>query len=76
METYLEYNLGPLYKLDSLVDRMLQAIDKEFLFKKDDAGAFVTRNLRDKTLGAAVNTYRKDQCEKTGFQRVSGAKTF
>ena len=67
IETYLEYNLGPLYKLDTLVDRMLDVVEKDFLFKKDDAGAFVTRNLRDEVLGAAVNTYRQNQREQDRF---------
>lgn len=67
IETYLEYNLGPLYKLDTLVDRMLDVVEKDFFFKKDDAGAFVTRNFRDKVLGTAVNTYRQNQREQDRF---------
>ena len=67
IETYLEYNLGPLYKLDTLVDRMLDVVEKDFFFKKDDAGAFVTRNFRDEVLGTAVNTYRQNQREQDRF---------
>ena len=67
IETYLEYNLGPLYKLDILVDRMLDVVEKDFFFKKDDAGAFVTRNFRDEVLGTAVNTYRQNQREQDRF---------
>ena len=63
-----EFNLGPLFHLRGLAEKMydLRIRPREYMYKKTAAGGLVSHFslLADPELGAAVRTHRKLQEEK------------
>ena len=69
METFLAFNLGPLFKLEKLVGRMMDVFGRDFLYKVDSAGNFATKNVKDRLVGSAVLEWRKQEEDKDHFPK-------
>ena len=55
---------------EKLVEEMYQAKKKEYLFKEDGEGRFITGHLVDDRLGSAIRTYRQSEVGKSRFPHI------
>ena len=64
--TFPEFNLGPLFLLDGLVDKLFNLKRREYIYKRKESGALAThfKHLADPDEGSSVKTYRKQQCDR------------
>ena len=56
-----------LHLLGPLVQEVYKRFNKEFLFKRNDRGLFVTKGLPEYILGSAIRNRRKREEEKARF---------
>ena len=65
-EVYLEFNLGPLFLLEDLVNEVFELKKKQYIYKEKPSGNLSTHfsRLADATEGSSVRTYRNRQVEK------------
>ena len=66
IEIYLEFNLGPLFLLEEIVQAVYDLKKKEYLYKQKPSGALATHfsRLADVNDGSSIKTYRNKQVEK------------
>ena len=70
-EVFLDVNLGPLHMCEKLVEEMYQAKKKEYIFKEDGEGRFISGiHLVDDRLGSAIRTYRQSEEDKSRFPHI------
>ena len=67
VQVYLEVNLGPIHLLGSLVVRVYDRFNRDYLYKRTYTGAFASINLKEYQLGATVRNRRKREEEKSRF---------
>jgi len=60
-EMMLEFNLGPLHKLEDVAQKIFELRHVEYLYRRTPSGALSTHfsRLRNHEEGAAVDTFRK-----------------
>ena len=65
-EVYLEFNLGPLFLLEDLVNEVFELKKKQYIYKEKPSGNLSTHfsRLADATEGSSVRTYRNRQVKK------------
>jgi hypothetical protein len=63
MLIFLEFNLGPLFMLQGLVDRIFELKKREYIYRRKFSGGPSTHfsRLADSEEGASVSSYRKEQ---------------
>ena len=68
-EVVLAVNLGPQHLLEGLVEEVYQARKKEYLYKRDSKGNFMTfrTRLADPNHGSAIRTFRSVEEKKSRF---------
>ena len=66
-EICLEFNLGPLFMMDKIIDKLYNLKKREFVYKTNESGAQVSHfsQLVDVEEGSAVRTYRRLHQEKS-----------
>ena len=60
-----EFNLGPLFKMEGLVQKVYELKRREYVYKKKPSGALSTHYLVDPEEGSSTRTYRRIQVEKS-----------
>ena len=66
-EICLEFNLGPLFMLNNIIDKLYNLKKREYVYKTNESGARSSHfsQLVDVEEGSAVRTYRRQQQEKS-----------
>ena len=66
-EICLEFNLGPLFMLNNIIDKLYNLKKREYVYKTNESGARSSHfsQLVDAEEGSAVRTYRQQQQEKS-----------
>ena len=60
-EVMMEMNLGPIHLLKPLASEVYTRRGKTYSYKTNEKGFFVTRYVKDRTLGAAVKSVRETE---------------
>ena len=63
---FAEFNLGPLFALDQLVEKMYNLNPRQYTYSRTATGKLSTHfsRLADTEEGSSVKTYRKRQVDK------------